>query len=468
MSEASGDSQDLLAMAKIEPANLSSGSLWKAIWRMSYPLLISTVSNSTIGIADVQVAKYLGTISQASVGIGEQVLFLFEVIIISMGVGTTALISKAWGANEKNKAQILLISSLGFTVVLSILLLFIQYFSGGYILKLLNLKPDVLALATKYLQTYSWFYIPFSFVVTFNASFRSIGDAKMQMMVVLTITILNILLDFLLVYLKFPLTLFGTNGIALASITATSIGAVLALFLYTKSALFNLSIFKPKYINFEYIKSIVKIGFPAAIQRMNWVISVFVLFYIFSTCCHSTSAIAAWSVGLRIEALLFMPLVALSLSVTPIVGQSIGAHNYKRAYDATLKVVKVAVSLMLVCSVLMYLASGYLAKLSSLDSETIKLVACYLKFNAVAEPFLAVTMVITGALQGASDTKFAMLISLIANWCIRLPVAYYLALKLGPVGVFIAMVISNTFSTIIMTIYFAKLKWLQLDVLKPS
>ncbi len=464
MTDESNDSESLAAVENVDrtpaSANLTTGPIWRSILTMSYPLLISTVSNSVIGIADVQVAKYLGTFSQAAVGVGEQVLFLFEVIIISMGIGTTALISKAWGANKVSKAQILFVSSLAFSLFLGLILFLLQYIFGGSILQALGLNKSVIKIATHYLQTYCWFYIPFSFLVTLNASFRSIGDAKMQMMVVLTVTILNILFDYLLVALKFPLTYFGTNGIAYASILASSCGAVFGLFLFKNSKLYNLRFLNSQSVNFEYIKSIFRIGFPAAIHRMNWVISVFVLFYIFSACCHSTAAIAAWSIGIRIEALLFMPLVALSLSVSPIVGQSIGAKNYKRAYEATIKVTLVGVGLMLVASILMFLAANFLAQLSSLDQETIKYVTSYLKFNAVSEPLLAINMIITGALQGAGNTRYPMIVSIIANWVIRIPLAYILALKFGPIGVFIAMVVSTSFSAISIAVYFYRLNWL--------
>ena len=79
---------------------LVTGSLWKAIWTMSWPLLLLTSSNSLVGFVDVQVSGRLGSAAQVAFGVSEQVLFAFMIFLMSMAVGTTAIVSRAAGANE--------------------------------------------------------------------------------------------------------------------------------------------------------------------------------------------------------------------------------------------------------------------------------------------------------------------------------------------------------------------------------
>ena len=80
---------------------LITGNLWRAIWIMSWPLLLTTIANSCVGICDVYVARFLGSNIQAAVGLAEHVLFLFLLFILSVGVGSTAIVSRAFGANDK-------------------------------------------------------------------------------------------------------------------------------------------------------------------------------------------------------------------------------------------------------------------------------------------------------------------------------------------------------------------------------
>src|SRR5205814_10076497 len=85
-------------------APLTEGSLWRAIWVMSWPLMLTTIAGSAVGIADVQVAGYLGSDTQAAVGLSEHILFLFIVFIMSVSVGTTAIVSRAFGAKRNEEA----------------------------------------------------------------------------------------------------------------------------------------------------------------------------------------------------------------------------------------------------------------------------------------------------------------------------------------------------------------------------
>lgn len=81
-------------------SSLVTGNLWRAIWVMSWPLLLTTIANSLVGLVDVKVASYLGSDTQAAVGLAEHIIFIFMVFILSVGVGSTALVSRAYGAQD--------------------------------------------------------------------------------------------------------------------------------------------------------------------------------------------------------------------------------------------------------------------------------------------------------------------------------------------------------------------------------
>src|SRR6516164_1785188 len=85
-------------------APLVQGSIWRSIWIMSWPLLLTTVSNSIVGVVDVKVAMSLGCASQAAVGLAEHIVFMFMIFLMSAGVGTTAIVSRAFGAKNQERA----------------------------------------------------------------------------------------------------------------------------------------------------------------------------------------------------------------------------------------------------------------------------------------------------------------------------------------------------------------------------
>jgi Na+-driven multidrug efflux pump len=169
---------------------------------------------------------------------------------------------------------------------------------------------------------------------------------------------------------------------------------------------------------------------------------------------------------MRVESFIFMPLMALSLSVASIVGQNLGAGEIDRAFEAGWRVTWIGIWSMVVLGIVLYFAATPIALAMSNEPGTVRYTADYLRINALAEPFLALGMVLTGALQGAGDTKTPMWFTLICNWLIRIPIAYVLALALhmGPNGVWSAMVISIFIQGFLIAWRYQSKGWLDLHV----
>lgn len=421
-------------------APLVTGSLWRAIWIMSWPLLITTIANSLVGMTDLYVAGHLGPQHQAAVGLSEQIIFMFLLFVMATGTGTTALVSRFWGEDNRKKAYSYTAQSLVMALCMGLLLASASFFGAHLILGPFTESKEVMELCRVYLGIFSFYMIPFSILCICNAAFRAIGDAKTPLLVISTFTVLSITGDILLVLNNWPISGLGLKGIAYSALTASTIASCLALFKLSRSELApclkELNRVVP-----SMIKKIVKIGIPSALQRLAWATSTFVVFFILAKLSHPTEALASWSVGMRVEGLMFMPIMALSMAVSSIVGQNLGAKEVERAYAAGWKVAGIGISLLTVLATGLYLLARPIANQMCKDQQTIEYVVSYLQVNAISEPFLALAMILGGAFQGAGDTKTPMWITILSNWIIRLPLAYYLSIKLdlGPTGVWWAM-----------------------------
>jgi len=446
-------------------SSLVHGSLWRAIWSMSWPLLLTTTSSSLIGLVDMQVAGSLGSTQQAAVGISEQILFLFMIFIMSIGVGTTAMVSRAWGAGNKAEAVECASQSISLSFGMGVILCLMSLTCARWGLRLFSAAPDVVALATNYLAVYSLFLLPFSIVSIINASYRAIGDAKTPLMIVGCMTVLNIAGDYATVRGNWPVPGLGLLGIAISGMTASWVGSMLGIFFIRRSPLRScLQHLLPVY--FSYVKRILHIGIPSALQRLGWSLSVFVLFFILTRCGHPTEAIASWTIGMRVEGLMFMPLMALSLAVSSIVGQSLGAKKVDRAVSAGWKTTWMGVAMMVVMGTALIVFAPYMAHVMSKDPQTIEYVTGYLRINGLAEPFLALGMILSGALQGAGDTRTPMWITLVCHWVIRLPLAWLLSVSCdqGPNGAWTAMALSVVVMGMLAAWRFNSKGWIKIKV----
>ncbi|MBI2810190.1 MAG: hypothetical protein HYX67_05100, partial [Candidatus Melainabacteria bacterium] len=157
---------------------LTEGSLWKAIWVMSWPLMLTTICSSLVGLTDVKVAGMLGPVQQAAVGISEQVLFLYMIFIMATGVGTTALVSRAAGAGDHPEVIKVTAQSITLSVLVGLLLTFLSLIFAKFGVSFFSKAPDVVAQSTTYLVVYSFYLIPFSMTAIINSAFRALGDTK--------------------------------------------------------------------------------------------------------------------------------------------------------------------------------------------------------------------------------------------------------------------------------------------------
>jgi putative MATE family efflux protein len=445
--------------------SLTEGNLWSAIWIMSWPLLLTTVAHSLVGMVDVQVAGMLGSTTQAAVGLAEQVLFLFMIFLMSLGVGTTALVARAYGEKKIEEVNHFTGQSLALSIIIGLVLTVVAVAGANFLLPLFSGTKEIVDAGAVYLAIYGLYLVPFSLICIANAAFRAIGDAKTPLLIVTAEVVVNIIGDYATVVGNWPVPGLGIRGIAYSAIVGAIIGSAIAIYrLYTSPLKDSVKYLTP--ISGKTLHRLLDIGIPSAFQRLGWAGSTFALFFILSKLKDPTAALAAWTIGIRVEGILFMPLVALSLAVGSIVGQNLGANQNERAIKAGWHVTGIGVVMMLVLSTAVYVFAPQLADFMSDDPATITHTASYLQINALAEPFLAVNMILSGGLQGAGDTKIPMWISLFCNWIVRLPLAWYLAITIGqgPLGAWIAMSTSIAVSAFMIAYRFQTGTWIKTRV----
>lgn len=451
---------------RVHEAPLVSGSLWKSIWIMSWPLLAATTATSAIGLIDVQVAGRLGAASQAAVGLSEQIIFIFQVFLMSVGVGTTAIVSRACGKKDLADADFATAQSLSLSILIGIALAVIAVLTAHYVVPLLSAASDVQAEGNLYLSVFALYLVPFSLVCIANAAFRGVGNARIPLVIICTEAIIHVAGDYLTVVYNWPMPGLGVRGIAASAVAGSLIASVLAIVFVSKSPL-TASLKQLLPLSASAVNRILDIGVPAAMQRLSWAFSVLGLFFVLSNMVHPTAALAAWTIGMRIEGLLFMPEMALSMAVSSIVGQNLGAGRVDRAFRAGWAVSGIAVVSMGIVAVGIFIFARQLAlMMCANDPATIECTISYLQINAVGAVFQAVNSVLSGALQGAGDTRMTMWISIVCNWVIRLPLAWLLSVFMGMQsdGVWIAMAASASISAVAVSIRFQTGGWINRKV----
>jgi len=440
------------------------GSLWENIWRMSWPMLLVMLLNFFVGLTDIYVAGFLGPEVQAVVGFVGQLYFFIIIVANAISIGTVALVSRAVGAGDHAEALRSARQSLLFGLISSIALA-----AAGFIFRDLILSPagfsgEVRTLARNFFVIFTAALVPNYIVIIANAIFRAGGEVKLTLLAMAIISSMNIALNFLFVFGVASFPGIGYRGIALATAVSMIMGMVVCLLLFRKS------IWKDIFsgigiVSFDLITRIIRISWPAVLIQISWNAGNIFLYSVLGRLGEmSIAGMAALTNGLRIEAVIYLPAFALNMAASVLTGQNLGAGEIDRAEKIGWKIMFSGVFFVTLMSIPMLLWPEVFSGLVSRDASVLEETARYLRITMLVEPFMAISVVFAGCLQGAGDTKGAMAVIVTALWGIRLPLAFLLALTLGygAAGVWIAMAVSMLFQSIGMTLRFRQGRWKRL------
>jgi len=444
-----------------------SMGMWDAIWRISWPMLIIMIFNFLVGFTDIFVAGLISRDVQAAIGFVSQLYFLFIIVGNAISIGTVALVSRSFGAMEFDKASEFVKQSLIFGLAVSIVLMMVGVLFHEPIITAAGFPPQIRDIAEKFLIIFSFALGPNYLLIISNGIFRASGEVKKPLVTMSAFCIINIVLDFTLVFGLGPVPALGYSGIAYATATAAVISMFISLLFFT-SGRWRAIMRDGWGPHLKTIFLIAKLGWPAGLLQIAWNAGSIVLYRILSHLdSGSITALASITNGLRIEAIIFMPAFAMNMASSVLVGQNLGSGQHVRATQLGWKISLTAMGILTLISGIVFIFADFFASFLARDPAVLTETARYLRVNMFSEPFMALSLVLGGALQGAGDTRGNMWVIVVCMWLIRLPLAYGMAIGLGmgALGVWLAMVTSMVFQGILMALRFHQGKWRELEIM---
>ena len=436
--------------------------LIKNIFQITLPAVFDLLAQTLIMALDMKMVSSLGPSAISSVGVGTAGMYALIPALIAVATGTTALLSRAYGADNKVDGKKAFAQSFFIAVPLGIILTLIFLLFSKQIINLVgNAKDMNLSDAVLY-QNMTVIGFPFLGVsiATFYA-FRAMGENKIPMIGNTLALVLKVILNFLLVYLF----KWGIFGAALSTTLTRLFSAIFSIYLvfWSKKNWISLEL---KDLKFDYFtsKRILKVGIPAAVEQLG--LRIGMLIFEMMVISLGNLSYAAHKIALTAESISFNLGFAFSFAASALVGQELGKGSSQKALKNGYICTIIAMIVMSTFGLFFFIIPQFLVSLFTKDKDVIELATMALKIVSICQPFSGASMVLAGSLRGAGDTKSVLLITYLGIFLIRIPITYLFldVLNLGLAGAWIVMTIDLAIRSSIAFYIFRRGKWKYLQV----
>lgn len=343
-----------------------------------------------------------------------------------MSIGSSVLVAQAKGAGNYRRIASITLHTLVIGLVIGIFTGIIGFMNAEKIVGLFGVEEEVHKAALSYLLI-TFKVTPFAITLyMMHAVFRGMGRTDIPMRIALIVNVFNAAADYVLVYGKLGFPALGVAGAAWATSLAHILGLILAFyFLFqNKKELFRSEELKKMSLKPQVFRDILSLGSPSLIEQFFWALSN--LLSIFLIVYAGTLPYASHQLAITVESISFMPGFGIAIAASVLVGQSIGAKDFKMAKSYARGTLEFALIIMGFFALLFALFPFKIAGLFTHDPDIINLAGNLIRIASLEQLTIASSMVFGGILKGSGNTRTPMLISTLFTWGFRLPLIYLL------------------------------------------
>lgn len=412
----------------------------KTLIHLIIPLIVEQVLAVAVGMADTIMIASVGESAVSAVSLVDAVNILMINIFAALATGGAVAVGHYIGKNQRDNASKVGEQLIVFVTMFSIIITLILYLGRGFILNVVfgSIDPLVAQYANRYLLIV---FASIPFIAVYNsgaALFRAMGNSKITMKISLIMNLINVAGNALLIF-GFKM---GVEGVAIPTLISRLVAAIIIIVLIRDPHLIIHFKLSSKYrINWGVIKNILQIGVPNGIEGSMFQLGKIMVLSVVSG--FGTAAITANAVANTVTAFQFLPASAIGLGVITVVSQCVGAGDYEQARYYTRLLNKYAYIALIIVNVPIIFTASYILKIYNLSPETLTLARKLIIFygiNAVIVWPLAFAL--PNTLRAAKDVKYAMIVSIISMWIVRigLGVLFAVYFGLGVFGVWLSMI----------------------------
>ncbi len=446
--------------------SIVEGPLQSAVWKIAWPTMLTNMIGGLQGIVDhALVGNLVGYTGNAAIGVAWQIFIIVIVFITSLFTGMSVLVARFAGAGDEEKVNHTVYQAFLTAVGISVLIMApLGYVLSPSLLDLVNAAPEVKAEALPFLRIMFLFSTGMLIFFMLSGALRSAGDARTPMILGIALTVLNLVLNVILIRGLGPIPSFGTAGSAMGTVMASGLLAVYSIWkLWSGGWVVSFPRGEGYGPDWRIIKALFRFGLPTGIQGIAMNIGgVFMLAFIGSL-AQSAAAQAAFAVSYsQLFSLITWTSIGLMGAAATVAGQNLGAGRPDRANAAVHVAARFGFAGAAFIGIFFLFFPRQLLAIFGMDEPAVVEIGVQLlRVLSLSGLFIAVALTYTGGLQGTGDTRSPLYISIISQIIVPLSICFVIqqTSKLDPIDIWIAILVGHATRCALSVMRFRQGKW---------
>ena len=437
--------------------SLISAPVGQKLWEMTWPVIFGVATLISFNVVDTFFISMLGTDPLAAVSFTFPVTFTVISLAIGLGIGTSAVIARKYGSDRPEEAHFDGFSALSVSAILVAALALIGYLLMDPVFSLLQAQERLMPLIREYMTLWYLGCVMLVTPMVGNAVLRAAGDTRTPSLIMASGGLANAIFDPILIFGLGPIPAMGIEGAALASVISWFSGVFLVFWLLRRNKLVSSKPPAGRPFFQAWVKSargILKIGMPAASANMLTPLAMSVMTAIVAS--YGAPAVAAFGVGSRLESLASVIILALSMSLPPLISQNYGADRIDRVKEAYRTALKAVLAIQAIIYLLMLVTAHWIAQVFAEEQAVADIVKLFIYIMPLGYGLQGIIILTNSSFNAVHRPMNALWLSIIRLFVLFVPLSYLGSLLADLTGLFIGGVVANLFTAVIAYWWFSR------------
>ncbi|MBQ8201913.1 MAG: MATE family efflux transporter [Clostridia bacterium] len=411
----------------------------RVIMTLAWPTMLEQLMQTAVQYIDTAMVGSLGTQATAAVGATTTVGWLIGGTVSALGVGFLSFIAQACGAKDRAAASRAAAQAVIAAAASGVLFTAVTLGLSGLVPVWMQVEESIRPLASRYFFILYLPMLPRAATIIFGTILRAAGDTKTPMKVGVWVNVINVVLNFLMIYPTRPMTFFGLTftmpgagwgvvGAAIASAIAVTVGGI-----YITVVLWRHPLVSPRGQRFrpdwQILRPTLRVAIPNMFQRFGTSLG----YVAFAAMINALGevATAAHTIANTVESAFYIPGYGMQTAAATLAGNAYGANDRNRMESLARMFIPIEIGLMILSGGLLYAFAPMLMGLFSTEEAVIGLGTTVLRMVAVSEPFYGFSIIVEGMMQGVGRTRQPFVFNIIGMWLVRIVGTFVCTAVLG-------------------------------------